>query len=230
MQGIIYQTIFIFIIMFSITSSAISGQLEENLPESELNTLLDTIENNFTTVRTLKTMLEQEKTIPVFPEAIISKGFCIFQRPDRLRLEFIEPFQSVLILDGKKMTKYEFFDGQWQKLTPGSADILLQITSNITSWLQGRFRDPDLYEISAVRNENLTIKLVPKAAEFKRFIRSFELGLNKTLDGLEHIMITENDEAEAFTRIRFFNDVKNDDIPETVFRSSDSVPSKVSIW
>ncbi|MCA1792559.1 MAG: outer membrane lipoprotein carrier protein LolA [Desulfobacteraceae bacterium] len=192
--------------------------------------ILDKIENNFTTVRTLKTKLEQEKNIPVFSETIISKGFCIFQRPDRLRLEFVEPFQSVLIVDGKKVTKYEFFDGQWQKLSPGSADILLKITGNITSWLQGRFRDPDLYKISAVRNENLTVKLIPKAAEFKQFIRSFELGLNKSLDSLEYIVITENNEAEAFTRIRFFNDVKNDVIPETVFRDSDTVPSKIPTW
>jgi hypothetical protein len=44
---------------------------------------------------------------------VLSKGFCIFKSPDKLRLEFTEPFKSSLIINGNRVFKYEFFDGAW---------------------------------------------------------------------------------------------------------------------
>ena len=99
---------------------------------------------------------------------------------------------------------------------------------NITSWLQGRFNDQNLYKISASKNENVTIVLIPKADEFKKFITSFELGLNSTLDGLDHIII--NEKKNTYTKIQFYNDEINTKIPDTLFRGKENAPTPVSQW
>jgi len=124
---------------------ATEGQLED----TRLSELLDKIETNFGQIKSIKTQLIQEKNIHIFAETVISKGFCLFKTPSKLRLEFTEPFRSVLIVNGKHVAKYEYFQDQWQKLDSGDKQVMLMIMKNITSWLQGKFRDTDIYEISA---------------------------------------------------------------------------------
>jgi outer membrane lipoprotein-sorting protein len=199
-----------------------------SIPENQLNQLLIDIENNFSEIKTLRTMLKQEKNIPIFSEKILSRGFCIFKSPDRLRLEFTEPFKSSLIINGNQVFKYEFFDGSWHKLSTGNKEILLMIMENIASWLQGRFKDEKLYNISASKNENVTIMLTPKAEEFKKYITSFELGLNSTLDGLDYIII--NERKNTYTKIQFYNDEINIKIPDTLFQGRKNAPTPVSKW
>ena len=202
----------------------------ESVPVSgdQLNRLLEKVEKNFSAVKTLKTMLTQEKNIAVFSETVISKGFCIFKSPDKLRLEFTEPFKSVLIINRDQIFKYEFFNETWQKLDTGNKEIMLLIMENITSWLQGRFNDPDLYEIRAFKNKDTTLILTPKAVEFKRFISAFELGLNPEMNGLDHIIIRET--KNNFTQIRFHNDAVNKQIPDILFEGTAHAPCPVSPW
>lgn len=219
---------FFFVILFvaavTCTAAAQSGQISDK----DLQELLEKVETNFSGIQTLKTMMIQEKSIPVFTDKVISKGFCIFKTPDKLRLEFTEPFKSSLMVDGNKVMKYEFFDNTWNKIESGNQDILLMVMGNITSWLKGRFKDPTLYEIGAYKNDKIKIRLVPKAAEFKKFISSFEMGLNNKLDGLEYIIINEN--RNSVTKINFYNDIKNSQIPDSVFQGSENRPSAVSQW
>ena len=106
--------------------------------------------------------------------------------------------------------------------------MILLIMENIASWLQGRFNDPDLYEITSFKNENMTVSLTPKASEFKKFITSFELGLNHEMNGLEYIIINET--KNNYTKIRFHNDEINKEVPDIIFKGTDNKPYPVSKW
>ena len=102
---------------------------------------------------------------------------------------------------------------------------MLLIMENITSWLKGKFKDPDLYEICVFKNKNTTILLTPKADEFKKFISSFELGLNHEMNGLEYIIINET--KNNYTKIQFHNDEINNEIPDIIFEGSKDKPHHV---
>lgn len=212
--------------LFTITS--LSAIEPKPIPDDQLNRLLENVEKKFSDIKTLKTMLVQEKNIAVFSETVISTGFCIFKSPDKLRLEFIEPFKSSLIINHNQIFKYEFFNGKWQKLDTGNKEIMLLIMENIKSWLQGRFKDPDLYEICAFKNKNMTILLTPKAREFKKFISSFELGLNPEMNGLDYIIIRET--KNNYTKISFHKDTVNKQIPDIIFEGTADTPYPVSQW
>ena len=206
--------------LFAIESKSIS--------DNQLNQLLKNVEKNFSKIKTLKTLLTQEKNIALFSEPIISTGFCIFKSPDKLRLDFIEPFKSSLIINNSQIFKYEFFQDNWQKLDIGNKEMMLLIMENITSWLKGKFKDPDLYEICVFKNKNTTILLTPKADEFKKFISSFELGLNHEMNGLEYIIINET--KNNYTKIQFHNDEINKEISDIIFEGSKDKPHPVSQW
>lgn len=220
--------VFVLTSAFLIVGTPVIANQDTLIPEDQLDQLLDDIENNFSKIKTLKTMLKQEKNIPIFSEKVFSKGFCIFKSPDKLRLEFTEPFKSSLIINGDLVINYEFFDGAWQKLSMGNKEILLRIMGNITSWLKGRFKNPKLYNISAFRNKSVTIILIPKANEFKKHIASFELGLNTTLNGLDYIII--NERKNTYTKIQFYNDEINAKVSDTLFQGSKNAPTPVLQW
>lgn len=227
-KNIYIASVFMYAVLLTLTPVFASQNL--SIPEDQLNQLLIDIENNFSEIKTLRTMLKQEKNIPIFSEKIFSKGFCIFKSPDRLRLEFTEPFKSSLIINGNQVFKYEFFDGSWHNLSTstGNKEILLMIMGNIAYWLQGRFNDAKLYNISASKNENVTITLIPKAEEFQKHITSFELGLNNALDGLDYIII--NERKNTYTKIQFYNDEINIKIPDTLFQGRKNAPTPASQW
>jgi outer membrane lipoprotein-sorting protein len=206
--------------LFTDASNSISGK--------KLNELLENVENNFSKVKTLRSLLTQEKNIALFSETIISNGMCIFKSPNKLRLDYITPFKSSLIINNDQIFKYEFFDGNWQKLDIGNKEIMLLIMENITSWLQGRFKDPELYEITAVKKTNVLVVLTPKADEFKKLISSFELGLNREMNGLDYIIINET--KNNYTKIQFRNNEINKEIPDIIFEGSHDEPHPVTPW
>jgi len=206
----------------------LSARNLDPIPQKRLNQILLDAGKNFNTVETLKTLLTQEKNISIFSEPIISKGFCIFKRPGKLRLEFTEPFKSSLMVNNNRVYKYEYFNGAWKKLDPGNKEIMLIIMNHITGWLSGRFNDNNLYLISGFFRPEVTILLTPKDKEFKKFIRSFELGLNRELNGLDYIIIHET--KKDFTKIEFHNDRLNGKLMDNLFDGSLDAPHPIDQW
>jgi outer membrane lipoprotein-sorting protein len=220
--------IFLTIIMVTGMTLSVPGQDLEPITGSQLNQLLVDAEQNFAEIKTIKTMFSQEKSLSIFTEPVISKGFCLFKAPDQIRLEYTEPFKSSLIVNHDQIYKYEFYAGQWKKLDSADKEIMLTVMDNIGSWLKGKFKDPKVYDISAMNGDNKTIFLVPKHDAFKKFIQSFELGLNHQMNGLDYIIIHENE--KDYTKINFHNDVVNEDISDTVFRGEEDGPQPVAQW
>lgn len=204
------------------------AQKLDPIPPGRLTQILVDAKKNFNAVKTMKTLLTQEKNISIFSETIISKGFCLFKRPGKLRLEFTDPFKSALMVNGSKVYKYEYFNGNWKKINPGNKEILGMIMNHITAWMSGRFNDNNLYEISGFYRPGITILLTPKNNEFKKFIHSFELGLNQALNGLDYIIIHET--GKDFTKIRFHNDRLNEKMADSLFNGSLDAPPPVEPW
>lgn len=217
----------LFITILSITTS-VPCQENKRFTNTQLNKLLDDAENNFSKITTIKTMLTQTKKLSIFSEIIISKGFCIFKAPDKLRLEYTEPFKSSLIINKDQIYQYEFYNGKWQKLNSANKEIMLIMMENITSWLKGKFKESEVYDIAAFNNGNITILLIPKQDEFKKFIKSFELGLNRQINGLDYIIINET--KNDFTKITFHNDLINQTVSDIVFSGKKDGPQPVQKW
>lgn len=205
-----------------------ANDLKKQLSNDELNILLSKAEINFGRVKTIKTLLTQEKHISLFSEKIFSTGLCIFKAPDKLRLEFITPFKSVLIVDKNQVYKYEYYDEKWQKLTPGNKEIMLHIMKNISSWLKGKFNDVNIYDITANQGKKTSITLIPKHKDFRNFITSFELGLNENINALDYIII--NEKKNDYTKIVFHNDIHDSEISDKIFSGKENKPQNVEKW
>lgn len=196
------------------------------LSKAEVDSLLQRLEKEFGTIRSLVTDFEQVKHLAIFREPVRSRGISIFQAPETIRFEFIEPFKSVLIVKDGSVTKYELVDGQWKRLEPGDQQLVLMVIRQISSWLEGRFREyEDIYTISAVRHDATRLILTPKDVTIKRHIARIEIGLRNGRIGIEDITIREA--GEDYTQIFFANEKQNILIPQGVFDVKGMEPTSV---
>lgn len=196
------------------------------MSKEELESLLDQTEKKFGKIQSLWTDFVQEKHLAIFTEVVKAKGRCIFQSPGMVRFEITEPFQSVLIVKGNAVTKYEFLEGKWQKLHTGGQQLILMVIEHITSWIQGRFREKnDIYEIAAEKNNTegqTKIILSPRDEGFRKHLQSIELIMTRDESGLEQIILLEP--GEDYTLIRFMNERRNLKISPEVFDTRGTEP------
>lgn len=206
------------------------------IPDDCLDDILADTEKNLGRIKTLKTFLTQAKHLSLFAEPVISTGVFLFKAPGKIRLEFFEPFKSILMVSGNKLFKFEEFNGQWQKISQGNEKMMEVVLDHIGAWVNGRFNQDDMYKVTGkYRPDNLckdqrayVLILEPRAAEFKKFIQAFELGINSNMDRLDYIIIRES--GEDFTKITFHQDLVNTPVEDVYFDGRHNPPLPVPKW
>lgn len=207
-----------------------------SIPDDRLDDILADTEKNLGRIKTLKTLLTQEKHLSLFAAPVVSTGVFLFKAPGKIRLEFFEPFKSILMVSGNKLFKFEEFNGQWQKIPQGNEKMMEVVLDHIGAWVNGRFNQGDMYEVTGkYRPDNLfkdqrafALILEPRAAEFKKFIQAFELGINSNMDRLDYIIIRES--GEDYTKITFHQDLVNTLVEDVYFDGKDNPPLPVPKW
>lgn len=198
------------------------------LSEKELKKLLARIEKEMSGLITLKTNITQEKHLAMFNDVIQSKSVCIFQRPDKVRLDTISPYRSSLITAGKRVAKYNFSNGKWVKLKLPSKDIVLMVTKQIADWLQGKFDTKDsIYNISAFTGRRTTIILSPKNKKLRATLKRIELTMTADRYRIESVTIYED--GNDFTVMRFSNELENIELSKNLFDTYPAEPTKINI-
>lgn len=221
-------SLFFILILFSTAAHASTGE-KILLSQENLAALLLRTENNFGAITSLKTRFVQEKHLSFFTQPVETRGICLFQAPDRIRFETTEPYRAALIVADKAVGKFEAEEGNWKRIQPGNTDGILMVIGQIRSWLKGRFREAEnLYHIEAETGEYAIITLTPKDPRFKKMLRSIEIGLKPGETGLQYIRLNEGE--KDFTRITFFADRLNCELPADLFRTDLLPPAPVEPW
>jgi hypothetical protein len=194
------------------------------LSDAELQSLLDQIEKSLEPVRTMAMDFEQEKHLSLLSDVVKSRGVCFFVRPDTVRFEITEPFQSALIARQRSVAKYERVGKDWRKLDMGSPDMVLMVTTQMSAWLKGRFRaQKDIYEISAVAGEHTTIVMTPRDKQMAKMISSIDLQLSD--DRVHVTTVTIREAGGDYTQIRFLNERGDVDIDPALFETAGPAPT-----
>jgi len=200
-----------------------AGTEARKLSDTELQVLLLRLENELGSIQSMKSDFVQEKHLSIFTDAAIAKGALFFLRPDNVRFEIREPFQSVLIARHNAVAKYEFVDGKWVKLNLGAPYVVLMVTGQIATWLQGRFRDKsDIYELSAIAGAHTVVILTPRNEQIKKHIAAIELGLSEEKNRVNSVTIRES--GGDYTHMTFSNQERDISLPDRTFDTTGSMP------
>ena len=167
------------------------------------------------TIQSISAYFIQEKHMKILVKPLISKGIIRFQSPDALRFEYREPIQNILIMQGKRVSRYIGKDGTFVRDNAAAMGAMTVVMDEISQWLKGNFNtsvfDATVEETPAPGK----IILTPKDKAMTHFIQDIVLVLSDQPGVFKEVIIREND--NSYTRLRFDNVQLNTPINPDLF-------------
>jgi outer membrane lipoprotein-sorting protein len=152
------------------------------VPAEDLGQLLKHLEERNGKINSLAVKFSQEKRFSFMTKPIISTGFMLFEHPGRIRFDIVEPFQTSLLDNGKKMGRYEFVDGQWRAMQLGGGKSVKLVMEQIGQWIQGKFSTQEaIFNLSVMAgdpNEYVVLCLQPKNKQFLQYIKEIRIHIS----------------------------------------------------
>jgi len=213
-SGRYYTSPHFFLIVFIILFFTL--YFRATLSFSQDTSLLREIEEAASSINSLACEFRQEKHLAMFDEVLISRGRFYFQKPDRLRWEYLEPVRMGFVLAGRKGKRWNEIDGKEISFDPqkerGMKVLQKQLLAWATfdlKWLQKK------YSIKILDRNPVVLFLRPKNTkqQILDYLSIIFAEDRKTIDTIE---LHEKD--KDFTRIKFINPEVNVILPEDIFK------------
>lgn len=204
---------FVTIILFSCIAFAQNNSFKE---VSNLDKTMDDLKKLTENSKSIQSPFIQEKHLSFLTEDIISKGSFYFQSPNKLRWEYSEPFnyiivfndKNILIKDGDKLSS---FDTESNKM-------FSEINNMMIGTIQGSlFTDSDRFNVKYFENSNqYLLELDPKLSEMKSMITLIKIYVDKKNISVSKIQMIES--SGDYTSIKFTDRKLNQDIDVEIFK------------
>ena len=176
--------------------------LRKNMAEASSSTI--TIASDF----------EQLKHLSFLEENVESQGTFFFQKENKLRWEYTDPFfyliifnnDTVMIRDENKTNVYDAASGK----------MFRQINEIMLSMVNGTILNSDDFEFEYYENpSSYKLELTPLDENMKEFLSKIRLYMNTKDFSVDELYMIEK--SGDYTRIRFINKRLNEEIPQHTF-------------
>jgi len=186
-------------------------------PTNQTTVLLDHIAQNLGRMESVFARFAQERHLSLFEEPLRSQGYLCFQKPGRLRWEITQPYQSILVSDGKGVAQYERIGDQWKKLELGLADAVQTVVAQIGAVMEGRYTGKQRdYTVTATNTaDGPVITLTPQHPAMRKMMQAIEIHLAPDCRGTRQVVLREV--GGDFTDIRFSEQVAEPPLPAGTF-------------
>jgi outer membrane lipoprotein-sorting protein len=162
----------------------------------------------------IKSDFLQEKNISLLSEKIVSKGKFWFKKDAMVRMEYVEPFQYLMILNnGKVLVR----DGQKEnKLNSRSNKLFRQINDIIVDCVRGSaMQNPDFNVRVFDGRSGYLMELTPKTKNLNEYFKNILVTLDK--NDYSAASMEMNEQSGDNTVIHFSNKELNATIPDALF-------------
>jgi outer membrane lipoprotein-sorting protein len=199
-------------VLFSLFFGILSGhsQPEGYTKVADTNYIKQKINEVSQQINSINTEFIQEKELAFLNEKIISKGTLLYQKPNKLRLEYSSPNNYLFIMnEGELFIKS---DNSEVKMNLNSSKMFKDINDLIINSVQGKILNiPSMSTSFYEGDEFFFIQLRPKQEELKKYIKTIELNISKTDYTVNDLKIIEL--SDDYTLIKFVNKKINEEIP-----------------
>lgn len=164
-------------------------------------------------MQTLQCSFEQEKQMSFMEETIASKGAFYFNKDNKLRWEYTEPYEYAIVL---KQNKSVIIDNGKKSELNISNETLQEINRMLKSSLQGTvLNEQDKFSYELLENSTHTlVKLTPKIKQMKDYISRMDIYFDKKSQLVSRI---DMHEGEDLTTIQLKGCKINQPISEKLF-------------
>lgn len=162
----------------------------------------------------IKSDFVQEKTLSMLSEKITSKGKFWFKKESRVRMEYMQPFQYLMILNKDKVLVK---DGQKEnKVSTKSNKLFQQINKIMIDCMQGTTLDNTDFKTRVFENKNTAlVELTPVTKGLKELFKTIKVIVDRTNFSVSSIEMQEL--SGDNTIIRFTNKELNASIADALF-------------
>ena len=162
----------------------------------------------------IKSDFVQEKNLSMLSEKIISKGKFWFKKDNLVRMEYVQPFQYLMIIN-----KNNIFikDGQKENKVSTTSNKLFQQINKITvDCVQGTALSNTDFSYKVFENEKaFLVELTPAAKNLKAYFKTINITVDKKDYSVFKIDMRELSGDD--TVINFINKEMNTTIPDALF-------------
>ena len=199
---------FLFCFLFSVAQYP--GYILLNHPE----TFKKSFAQATATTESIQSDFKQEKSLSMLSENINSNGKFWYRKNDKIRMEYVQPYSYIMILNGGKIFTKE---GQKEnKISANSNKVFQQINRILIDCVGGSMLDnPDFQSRIFENSGTYLVELIPIAKNLKELYKNINILIDKkdyTATAIEMFELSGDK-----TIIRFQNKVLNAQIKDSVF-------------
>jgi len=163
---------------------------------------------------TIKSDFVQEKNLSMLSEKIISKGIFYFKKENKVRLEYREPFNYLLVINNGKILIKD--DAKSTQMDMHKSKIFQQVNNIIINCVNGSaLSNPDFEVKMFENNAQLKLEMKPISKGLKEFFNSIIIFMDKNDYSVSRIEM--NELSGDNTIINFHNKVLNGQIADDLF-------------
>lgn len=183
-------------------------------PPSEA--LLAALKQKAAHVNHLTCTFTQEKHLALFDDVVVSSGTFAFQKPDKLRWEYLIPFKNGFFLNGQHGMEWDEASGKERTFTLDASPAMGMLARQIMAWTT--LSVPWLtsqYEMLVINDGPVVFRLTPRSKETREFLSHMIIKFVPDGSALELLELHEAD--GDFTRILFGAPEVNGTLPDATF-------------
>ena len=140
---------------------------EQRMSAAEIKIFKQTIVNETTIIKSIKTDFIQFKHLDFLSKDIETSGKMVFKSPNLLNWQYTKPYQYSIVFKSNKVFIND--QGSKSKLDAGSSKLFEKINKMIVGSISGNMFDDKEFAISYFKNKDFFItKLVPKTKDIQK--------------------------------------------------------------
>ncbi len=181
---------------------ASDDEIAKHLQEFSKN--LSTIQCDFTQIKKLQYLEVDLKSVGIF----------YFQSPGKVRWEYRDPYQYIVLLNEGKLNLIS--ESNENEIDMRSNEIFEEINALIISAVSGNIFDNPHYSVKAFENKTFyKIELKPESSSVAMMIEQMDLYFDKNNYSVSKIKMIEP--SSDYSLISFTNQLFNESLPENIF-------------
>ena len=165
-------------------------------------------------INSIKADFTQEKNLSMLSDKIISKGKFWFKKDNKVRMEYNQPFQYLMILNNNNIY---IKDGQKEnKISAGSNKLFQQVNKIVLDCVRGTAFSNTDFKVNAFESkQTYLVELTPVVKNLKDIFKNIDVIIDKKDYSVNTIAM--NEVAGDNTTIHFINKEINTNLPDALF-------------
>lgn len=174
------------------------------------------IEKTVSGVKAVASEFRQERRLAMLKEPALSSGRFYYEKPDKLRWEFIDPVPSGFLVNGKLAKQWKGKDNPGEAFDIQQNPVIRLIVDQIVAWTKADFVwIEQRYSIAVVKDNPIVLKLIPRSSKEKKYIDYLLISFEIDTEYVNAVEIIER--GGDSTSIKFVHMVVNGPLQKDLF-------------